>query len=168
MLTATATGFRADDRASERIAEKAMRMPASLGVLICGLPVVAAHPLSASAEPLALLARPPQSTAQIAAEPAPSRARAEVYGMCLLVETAIRDCAVDATAEQRAALARKIAALRAEVGPADAQIRAGLKANPICCPGPEDRADFRERLQHFIDKSPEDLIETMSRGDGKP
>ena len=168
MLTAAAIGFRADDRASERIAEWAMRMRASFGLLFCGLPVIAAYPLSPSAEPLALPARPPQSTAPIAAKPTPARARAEVYAMGVLMETVLRDCVTGATAEQRGALARKIDALRAEIGLLDAQIRASAKAHPLDCPDPETQADFPERLQHFIDKSPEDLVETMSRGDGKP
>ncbi|MDR7036123.1 hypothetical protein J2X36_000861 [Methylobacterium sp. BE186] len=139
-------------------------------------PQVAAVPPAATtqaAAPLPVAPATPSAAAVPAAQPAPAAApvspalpnkeRIAVYFFGSMVQEALKTCDIRSTGKQRMDLDAKLASMKAEMAPVEAEIRQSVKealaAKP--CPGGADLAKVERTLQNFIDKSPEAFAAQM-------
>ncbi|GEP02236.1 hypothetical protein MOX02_02740 [Methylobacterium oxalidis] len=125
----------------------------------------APQPAPQAATP-AVAAPAPQAAPAVAAAPAlPSKERVAVYFVAGMVQEALKTCDIRSTGKQRADLDTKVAAMKAEMGPAEAELRKGMKEalaeKP--CPKGEDLAKVERMLQDLIDKSPEEFAAQMDK-----
>lgn len=95
--------------------------------------------------------------APVAAQPAEARIKAFFLGA--MFEAAMKECDVPTTGKQRAAFGEKLAVLRNEMGPLEAELQAGVDKRPEPrCPPAQDAPKLQRSVQDFIDKTPEDFM----------
>lgn len=106
----------------------------------------------------------PSRPAVAAEPPLPARARLATYTVGLALQAGLQNCGMPATDTQREAIEAKMAALRPEVAPYEAAIRAQVtKSRGFACPTPDKEAEFQETLRRFLALSPEDFSAAIDR-----
>lgn len=126
---------------------------------------VAVPDLAAAVAALRRCATGSSSKPAVAVEPPlPPRARIATYTVGLALQGVLRTCGVAATEAQREAVEAKMAALRPEMAPYEAAIRAQVtKSRGFTCPGADKEAEFQEALRRFIALSPDEFAGVVDR-----
>ncbi|MEA1830888.1 hypothetical protein U8607_02225 [Methylobacterium durans] len=129
-------------------------------------PQIAAPVPQAAAAPPPAAPVPQAAVPAVAAAPAlPSKERMAVYFVAGMVQEALKTCDIRSTGKQRADLDAKVAAMKAEMGAAEAELRKGMKEalaeKP--CPKGDDLAKVERMLQDLIDKTPDEFAAQMDK-----
>ncbi|BAU91835.1 hypothetical protein MPPM_3230 [Methylorubrum populi] len=121
--------------------------------------------LAAAVAALRLCAAGPSSEPSVAAEPPlPPRARMAAYTVGLALQGVLRTCGAGATDAQREAVEAKMAALRPEMAPYEAAMRAQVtRSRGFTCPTADKEAEFQEALRRFITLSPDEFASAIDR-----
>ena len=126
---------------------------------------VALPDFAAAVAALRLCAAGQASQPTVAVEPPrPSRARMAAYTVGLALQGVLRTCKVVATDAQREAVEARMAALRPEMAPFEAAMRAQVtKSRGFACPTADREAEFQEALRRFITLSPDEFASVIDR-----
>ncbi|UGB24196.1 hypothetical protein LPC10_14605 [Methylorubrum sp. B1-46] len=126
---------------------------------------VAIPDLAAAVAALRLCATGAASQPTVAVEPPlPPKARMATYTVGLALQGVLRTCNVAATDAQREAVEARMAALRPEMAPFEAAMRAQVtKSRGFACPTADREAEFQEALRRFITLSPDEFANVIDR-----
>ncbi len=100
-----------------------------------------------------------------AAASPPSSTRVEAYAFGLILQRAAATCDVSSSGAQRTALDAKIAALRPEMAPVEAQVQEHLKTpgGEGCPTSAADKSQFETELNAYLAQSPEDYVASATK-----